>query len=168
MLDLISGQVNLSNTRKYILSNTGKYIKIAFKLFLVKGGTGMSRQLDILAEIMENLHEKESDKDVNEEEEKKYGEEDIAQLKSVCKNFLKKESLEVGQIVKWKENLKNRKLPHKNQPGIVIALLDEPVISTDDESGSPYFLETLDIIIGIVKDDTFLTFYYDSRRFEPY
>ena len=129
----------------------------------------MSKQEDILAEIMKNLHEKDRDKDVNEEEENNYGEEYIAQLKSVCKSFLKKESLEVGQIVKWKENLENRKLPHKNQPAIVIAILDKPVISTDDESGSPYFLETLDIILGIiVENGTFLTFYYDSRRFEPY
>jgi len=129
----------------------------------------MSKQEDILAEIMKNLHEKDRDKDVNEKEENNYGEEYIAQLKSVCKSFIKKESLEVGQIVKWKENLENRKLPHKNQPAIVIAILDKPVISTDDESGSPYFLETLDIILGIiVGDGTFLTFYYDSRRFEPY
>lgn len=130
----------------------------------------MSKPEDIIiAEIMKNLQEKERDKDLNEEEQNNYGEKDIAQLKSVCKSFLKKESLEVGQIVKWKENLKNRKLPHKNQPAIVIALLDKPVISTDDEAGSPYFLETLDIILGvIVENGTFLTFYYDSRRFEPY
>lgn len=129
----------------------------------------MSKQEDILAEIMKNLHEKDRDKDVNEKEENNYGEEYIAQLKSVCKSFIKKEALEVGQIVKWKEHLKNRKLPHKNQPAIVIAILDKPVISTDDESGSPYFLETLDIILGIiVENGTFLTFYYDSRRFEPY
>ncbi|MEG4501883.1 hypothetical protein QUB05_32480 [Microcoleus sp. F10-C6] len=129
----------------------------------------MSKQEDILAEIMKNLHEKDRDKDVNEEEQNNYGEEYIAQLKSVCKSFIKKESLEVGQIVKWKDHLKNRKLPHKNQPAIVIALLDKPVISTDDEPGSPYFLETLDIILGIiVENGTFLTYYYDSRRFEPY
>jgi hypothetical protein len=129
----------------------------------------MSKQEDIMAEIIKNLQEKERDKDLNEEEENNYGEEYIAQLKSVCKNFLKKESLEVGQIVKWKENLKNRKLPHKNQPAIVIAILYQPVISTDKEAGTPYFLETLDIILGIiVGDGTFLTFYYDSRRFEPY
>jgi len=129
----------------------------------------MSKPEDIIAEIMKNLHEKERDKDVNEEEENNYGEEYIAQLKSVCKSFLKKESLEVGQIVKWKENLKNRKLPRKNQPAIVIAILYQPVISTDKEAGTPYFLETLDIILGvIVENGTFLTFYYDSRRFEPY
>jgi hypothetical protein len=129
----------------------------------------MSKQEDIMTEILKNLHQKERDKDVNEEEQNNYGEKDIAQLKSVCKSFLKKESLEVGQIVKWKENLKNRKLPHKNQPAIVIAILYQPVISTDDDFSSPYFLETLDIILGvIVENGTFLTFYYDSRRFEPY
>jgi len=129
----------------------------------------MSKQEDIIAEIIKNFQEKERDKDVNEDEQNNYGEEYIAQLKSVCKSFLKKESLEVGQIVKWKENLKNRKLPHKNQPAIVIAILYQPVISTDKEAGSPYFLENLDIILGIiVGDGTFLTFYYDSRRFEPY
>jgi len=129
----------------------------------------MSKQEDIMGEILKNLHQKERDKDVNEEEQNNYGEEYIAQLKSVCKSFLKKESLEVGQIVKWKENLKNRKLPHKNQPAIVIAILYQPVISTDKDAGTPYFLETLDIILGvIVENGTFLTFYYDSRRFEPY
>lgn len=129
----------------------------------------MSKQEDLMAEIIKNLQEKERDKDVNEEEENNYGEEYIAQLKSVGKSFLKKESLEVGQIVKWKENLKNRKLPRKNQPAIVIAILYQPVISTDKDAGTPYFLETLDIILGvIVENGTFLTFYYDSRRFEPY
>ena len=129
----------------------------------------MSKQEDIMGEILKNLHQKERDKDVNEEEQNNYGEKDIAQLKSVCKSFLNKELLEVGQIVKWKEHLKNRKLPHKNQPAIVIEKLKIPLISTDNESGSPYFLETLDIILGIVVENgTFLTFYYDSRRFEPY
>jgi hypothetical protein len=125
----------------------------------------MSKQQDVIAEILKSFSEKDSDN----EEERNYGEEHLAQLRSACENFLNKETFEVEQIVKWKKNLKNRKLPHKNQPAVVIAILDEPVISTDDESGSPYFLETLDIILGIINDDgTFLTFYYDSRRFESY
>ena len=96
-------------------------------------------------------------------------EEHLAELKLACQNFLKKESLAVGQIVKWKNYLKNRKLPHKNQPAIVVNILDEPITSTDNESGSPYFLEKLDIILGIMSDEgIFLTFYYDSRRFEPW
>jgi hypothetical protein len=125
----------------------------------------MSESQDRIFELLKTL----SDKDIDSEKEKNYGEEYLAQLKSACKNFVRKESFEVGQIVKWKENLKNRKLPHKNQPAIVISILEEPVISTDNESGSPYFLETLDIILGIIVDDgSFLTFYYDSKRFEAY
>lgn len=125
----------------------------------------MSKQQDAIAELLKTFREE----DIDREEEKNYGEEYLNRLQATCKKFLEKEDFAVGQIVKWKENLKNRKLPHQNQPAIVVAILDEPVISTDDESGSPYFLETLDIILGIVDDDgTFLTFYYDSRRFEAY
>ena len=125
----------------------------------------MSKKQDVIAELLKNLPNKESEN----EEEKHYGEEHLAELKLACKNFLKKESFEVGQIVKWKNYLKNRKLPHKNQPAIVVNILDEPITSTDNESGSPYFLEKLDIILGIMSDEgIFLTFYYDSRRFEPW
>ncbi|MBD1907142.1 hypothetical protein NDI37_24525 [Funiculus sociatus GB2-A5] len=113
---------------------------------------------DSLGEEKESSREKES-----------YGEEYIVQLKDACNNFLKKEFFQVGQLVKWKENLNNRKLPSKNQPAIVVAVLDEPIISSEEESGSPYFLETLDIVLGVLVDNnTFLTFYYDSRRFEAY
>ncbi|MCF4970116.1 hypothetical protein [Nostoc sp. CMAA1605] len=126
----------------------------------------MSEQKDVIGEILNSLRVG----DANEEEaEKQYDEEYVNLLKSACKSFLEKEEFIVGQIVKWKDNLKNRRFPYYNQPAIVISILDEPVNSKEDESGSPYFLETLDIILGIIVDDgTFLTFYYDSRRFESY
>jgi hypothetical protein len=125
----------------------------------------MSKQQDIIAELLKSLREKDSEN----EEEKSYGEDHLAQLRDACENFLKKESFEVGQIVKWKRSLKNRRLPHQNQPAIVVRVLDEPIVSNDDESGSPYFLEKLDVVLGVMsKDGTFLTFYYDSSRFESY
>lgn len=125
----------------------------------------MSKQQDIIAELLKSLREKDSEN----EEEKSYGEDHLAQLRDACENFLKKESFEVGQIVKWKKSLKNRRLPHQNQPAIVVRVLDEPIVSSDDESGSPYFLEKLDIVLGVMsKDGTFLTFHYDSSRFESY
>ncbi|HEY9804496.1 MAG TPA: hypothetical protein V6D25_29460 [Leptolyngbyaceae cyanobacterium] len=130
----------------------------------------MSEQQDVLAEILKKIREKEADELEDEEiENREYGDDYVNQLKYACENLLKKENFAVGQIVKWKKHLKNRKLPYRNQPAIVVSLLDKPVISTTDESGSPYFLETLDIILGIIVDDgTFLTFYYDSRRFQSY
>ena len=128
----------------------------------------MSKQQDIreeIAALLKSLQERDS---IGEEQES-YEEEYIATLKTACSNFLKKESFQVGQLVKWKENLKNRKIPYKNQPAIVVAVLDEPIISNEQESGSPYFRETLDIVLGVLVDDnTFLTFYYDSKRFEAY
>ncbi|WP_226590260.1 hypothetical protein [Microseira wollei] len=128
----------------------------------------MSKQQDIreeIAALLKSLQERES---IGAEKES-YGEEYIAKLKTACSNFLKQESFQVGQLVKWKENLKNRKIPYKNQPAIVVAVLDDPIISNEQESGSPYFRESLDIVLGVLVDDnTFLTFYYDSRRFETY
>ncbi|MBD2385346.1 hypothetical protein [Cylindrospermum sp. FACHB-282] len=126
---------------------------------------------DLIGTLIQSLQSGESvdeEKEIN-EEQKSYGEEHIAQLQDACNNFLKKDLFQVGQLVKWKQNLKNRKLPYKNQPAIVVEILAEPIINSQEESGSPYFRETLDIILGIlVDDDTFLTFYYDSKRFEAY
>jgi hypothetical protein len=122
-------------------------------------------QPDFLAALLEKLEEPDSER----EKEISYGQEHLDRLKQACENFLIKENFKVGQIVKWKENLKNRRFPRRNQPAIVVQVLDEPVVSTDDESGSPYFLEKLDIVLGVMdKDDNFITFYYDSSRFESY
>jgi hypothetical protein len=126
---------------------------------------------DLIGSLIQTLQTGNFEEDEEEiaTEKESYGEEYITQLQTACNNFLKKDSFEVGQLVKWKTNLKNRKIPYKNQPAIVVEILDEPIISDDDESGSPYFRENLDIILGILVDDNiFLTFYHDSRRFEAY
>ena len=103
------------------------------------------------------------------EEKQEYSEDYLKKLKYACEDFLKKESFQVGQLVKWKKTLKNRKIPYENQPAIVVTVLDEPITEGKEESGSPYFREPLDIVLGIIDDEnTFLTFYYDSRRFEAY
>lgn len=103
------------------------------------------------------------------EEKQEYSEDYIKKLKYVCEDFLKKETFQVGQLVKWKKTLKNRKLPYQDQPTIVVAVLDEPITESQEDAGSPYFREPLDIVLGMIDDeDTFLTFYYDSRRFEAY
>jgi len=124
-----------------------------------------SEQQELLSELLTNMMETTPDIEDN----KNYDQEYLDRLKLACENFLKKGEFEVGQIVKWKPDLKNRKLPRRNQPAIVVSILDEPITNPNDESGSPYFLEQLDIVLGVITDDdNFLTFYYDSRRFEPY
>lgn len=74
-----------------------------------------------------------------------------------------------GQLVTWKRGMKNRRSPDYGEPAIVIEVLQSPLVNPGDESGTPYFREPLDIIIGTLDaEGDLLCFHYDSRRFEPY
>jgi len=73
-----------------------------------------------------------------------------------------------GDIVQWKDSLRNRALPRYGEPVIVIKMLLEPVFG-DDDSGTPQFQEPLDVILGwLDKDGDMVCFHYDSRRFRKY
>lgn len=74
-----------------------------------------------------------------------------------------------GDIVRWKPELKNRKKPEYGEPAIVLELLMDPVYDSERSSGSAYFREPLDIVLGLLDDDDELMFFYfDRRRFEPF
>lgn len=91
----------------------------------------------------------------------------ISELLKIYEKLSIKNEFAKGQLVQWKVGLKNRKLPHENQPAIVIDVLDKPVYNKDG-AGSPYFREPLDIILGIIERGEFFIFHYDKRRFEPF
>ncbi|MCP4113132.1 MAG: hypothetical protein GY749_47650 [Desulfobacteraceae bacterium] len=117
----------------------------------------------LLSALLEIAQEKSVDVKIE------YDENYIKDIKELHKNFLKKGNFKVGQFVKWKKGLKNRRLPLENQPVIVLELLDKPIFDSEARSGSPYFSEPLDILLGILDSDgDFIHFYYDRRRFEPY
>jgi hypothetical protein len=74
-----------------------------------------------------------------------------------------------GQFVKWKPGLKNRKFPDYGEPAIVTAVLPSPIFDPGEPTaGSPYFQEPLTFVLGTYRDDEFLEFRLDSRRFEPF
>ena len=78
-------------------------------------------------------------------------------------------SLQPGMLVQWKPGMKNRRTPDYDAPMIVVEVLESPVIDSTFESGSVYFRERLDLILGFLdEDDEFCTLHYDSHRFEPY
>ena len=84
-------------------------------------------------------------------------------------SMLKKNSFKPNQLVRWKEGLKNKALPQYNQPAIVweifpMARFDNPKAHG---TGSPYFNEPLDIVLGVMDEDEFVLLHYDSRRLEP-
>lgn len=78
-----------------------------------------------------------------------------------------------GMAVRWKPGLPNRRWPQYNQSAIVVEVLSEPILDSSEQPGSPYFREPLDLVIGHFVDkgearSDFLTFYVDSRRFQPW
>ena len=80
-----------------------------------------------------------------------------------------KNDFKVGQLVKWKPGLRNKKRPNYGEPAIVVGLLETPVMDTSSTSGSAYFREPLDMQLGLLDREGDLAVYYaDRRRFEPY
>jgi len=74
-----------------------------------------------------------------------------------------------GQFVKWKPGLKNRRFPDYGEPAIVTAVLPSAIFDPGEiTAASPYFQEPLTVVLGIYRDDDFLEFRVDSRRFEPF
>jgi hypothetical protein len=103
----------------------------------------------------------------NLEDENPYTELDVQYLKTVRDRFLLPSSFTEGQVVKWKKGLKNRRLPKEKQPAIVMEVPSQPLIDHQRDVGSPYFHETLDIVLGVIDEEgDFVTFFYDKRRFE--
>jgi len=89
-------------------------------------------------------------------------------LKEAAEVFLEEPEtpLRPGDIVMWKEGCANRKRPKADEPAVVLEVLDHPVYGEEKSSGSPYFHEPLDIVLGMLDSDGDLTrYFFDKRRF---
>ena len=88
--------------------------------------------------------------------------------RAMHERFMRRHDFRPGQLVCWKPELKNRKYPAYGECGVVVSILPEPVIDTSNDSGSQYFREPLDIVLGFLDGDgDFVTYHFDSRRFAP-
>jgi hypothetical protein len=88
------------------------------------------------------------------------------QLKERLNALQVQNELKVGDIVKWKSGLKNKKKPDYGVPSIVVEVLDKPIYDEENQAGSPYFKEPLDLLLGSIDDDgDFNVYHYDKRRF---
>ena len=100
---------------------------------------------------------------------KSYGEADTQKLQVAYQSLFQTHTFSKGQLVKWKNGLKNKHLPKENQPAIVLEVLEGTIDQLERDSGSPYFREPLDIVLGVTDEDgDFMMFHFDQRRFEPY
>lgn len=96
-----------------------------------------------------------------------------AALAARCRAFQDRHTFAVGDLVTWKPGLKNRRIPRYGQPAVVMEVLDPPVVDGERESGSTYFNEPLDVVLGLFIDNgpargELLTWHFDSRRFQSW
>lgn len=91
------------------------------------------------------------------------------QLLSLYERFITRSTFAAGQLVCWKDDLKNRRRPDYGVPMVVTQVLHETVFDSARDSGTPYFREPLDVVIGFLDDDGELVLLHlDSRRLKPY
>jgi hypothetical protein len=87
-------------------------------------------------------------------------------LKEIFKQYDQKYEFQPGMIVCWKSQLlSNKGVGGYDDPMIVVKTLEPPILDTASDSGSAYFNEKLDIVVGFIDDDEeFLFLHLDSKR----
>jgi hypothetical protein len=90
-------------------------------------------------------------------------------LRELFKRLQLRHDFAPGQLVQWKQGLKNRRLPEYGVPVIVLEVLSEPVTDAENGAGSAYFREPLSLVLGVLLQSGDLgRYHYDGQRFEPY
>ncbi len=129
----------------------------------------MSEKIDVDELLKKRLAEIIADKQkvsepISEERQKELGNK-LLFLRSI---FGENHEFKEGQLVVWKEGLKNRVRPRLQEPAVVIEILKQAVFDTEKDSGTPYFREPLDMIIGVLDEieENLIFFHVDKRRFQ--
>lgn len=78
-----------------------------------------------------------------------------------------------GDLVTWKSGMRDRRCPLYGQPAVVVEVLSAPIQDSEQETGSCYFRQQLDLVLGVIQDigtnrGEMLTFHFDSHRFRPW
>lgn len=110
---------------------------------------------------------------VNESQQRDYdpaGAKKLEPLREALDIFRLEHTFEVGDIVRWKNGMKNRRKPAYGEPAIVIEFDRNISVRLNDKGPeTPYFREPLNLQLGLLDDDgDFVVYHFDSRRFEPW
>jgi hypothetical protein len=100
--------------------------------------------------------------------------ESVATMRAISKAFNQRATFRVGDVVRWKLGLKNKRNPAYDGPAVVFEVLKTPLFDAERDGGSQYFHEPLDLLIGFfpeedaasVEEPSAKTYHVDSRRFE--
>lgn len=91
-------------------------------------------------------------------------------ISDLYKRFVTTEKLKEGDVVRWKEGMQNVLFPGYEEDMVIVEVLDHPFydgmdVSTEHNSGSPYWCIPLDVRLGVIAPDgCFITFYMESKR----
>ena len=90
----------------------------------------------------------------------------VARLRQAHALLCQTTDFKVGDIVQWKDGLRNMEHPGNNRPALVTDVLKRPVEIRADE-GSSHFREFLTLKVMVAVDDrTCVEFHVDGRRFQ--
>jgi hypothetical protein len=94
----------------------------------------------------------------------------VERLQEASRAFHLESEFKVGDVVRWKVDLKNKRNPPYGVPMVVFELLPETVLDGESGSGSQYFREPLNMIVGMYvegsSEDSIGLYHVDSRRLE--
>ena len=91
--------------------------------------------------------------------------EKVEKLKAAQAIYAEKNEFSPGQIVTWKDGMTNRKT---DGPFVVVEVINPPLRDQGRETGSAYYRENLDIVLGSFdRDGDFIFYHYDSARMRP-
>ena len=120
--------------------------------------------------ILEQLNRLVADKkelDVSAGDDEQSFSERAIRLHKAYESFSRVESLAPGDIVVWKDRMRNKSIPSYAQPAIVVEVLSQPLFDEENGPSSVYFREPLDVRLAVLdKDGDFVSFLFDSRRFK--
>lgn len=127
------------------------------------------KEIKSLDDLVKKVNSLEEEEDVKKEFNTENIENYIKDLNYCAEEIQTKYEFKKGDLIEWKPKLNNKRWPKKNQPAIVLEVLEEPIIDSSKESSSPYYREPLDLIIGFIFDDgVFISFYVNSKRYRPF
>lgn len=92
----------------------------------------------------------------------------VEKLKTLASSLSEKYTFKEGDLVVWKEGHINRSVPLAGEPAIVLKVLDEPIIDNRVDFASTYFQEKYDLVLGVLRENTLVSFHYPSERFQPF
>ncbi len=90
----------------------------------------------------------------------------LEEIRKIVADFNPINGLKPGDVVVWKDDMKNLRWPHYNDPIVVVEVFDEPRRFVGKHA-SPHWTDRYDFTAGWFDEDgEFVVYAFDSRRFK--